>query len=118
MLKRNIIFALSLTTKLITMKRLNFLEAESMALNLAYKQFFGEKNAIGIAYTFISDRNNGNEWSVSEKQFAKYISNTSIIDLKRKNLTQFILDGAVPDCAMSRRFMATGSGQTSLGYNC
>ena len=98
-------------------QKVNFLEAESMALNLAYKQFFGEKNAVGIAYTFITDRNNGNEWTVSEKQFAKYISEQAIRDLKRKNLTNFIEAGMVPDCAMARRFMATGSGQTSLGYN-
>lgn len=99
------------------MQKVSFLEAESMALNLAYKQFFGEKNAVGIAYTFITDRQNGNEWTADEKQFAKYISEQAIRDLKYKNLTSFIDAGMVPDCAMSRRFMATGSGQTSRGYN-
>jgi hypothetical protein len=100
-----------------SIKKINFLEAESMALNLAYKQFFGEKNPIGIAFTFITDRKNGNEWSESEKQAAKYISQQAISDLKRKNLIGFIMDGLVPDCLMARRFMATGSGQTALGYN-
>ena len=97
--------------------RLNFLEAESVALNLAYKQFFGEKNPVGIAFTFITDRNNGNEWSADEKRFAKYISEQAIRDLRNKNLTTLIEAGNVPDCAMARRFMATGSGRTSLGYN-
>ena len=100
------------------MTHLNFIEAESMALNLAYSQFFGEKNPIGIAYTFIADRENGNEWAATEKQFAKYISEQAIRDLKHKNLVNLIAAGIVPDCAMARRFMATGSGQTSLGYNC
>lgn len=97
--------------------KLNFLEAESLALNLAYTQFFGEKAPVGIAYTFITDRNSGNEWSVSEKQFAKYISQRAIRDLKHNNLVAIIESGVVPDCTMSRRFMATGTGQTSLGYN-
>jgi hypothetical protein len=88
-----------------------------MALNLAYKQFFGEKSPVGIAFTFITDRKNGNEWTESEKQDAKYISQQAISDLKRKNLTEFIAGGMVPDCAMARRFMATGSGQTASGYN-
>ena len=98
-------------------QQVNFMEAESIALNLAYTQFFGEKQPVGIAYTFINDRNNGNEWSATEKQAAKYISETAIRDLKRKNLTVLIEAGAVPDCAMVRRFMATGSGQTAAGYN-
>lgn len=99
------------------MKHLNFMEAESVALNLAYTQFFGEKQPIGIAFTFITDRKNGNEWNESEKAFAKYISEQAIRDLKRINLTALIQDGVVPDCAMARRFMATGSGQTAAGYN-
>jgi hypothetical protein len=99
------------------MKTINFLEAESMALNLAYKQFFGEGQPVGIAFTFISDRRNGNEWSDSEKETAKQLSQKAITDLKRKNLTSLIIGGVVPDCAMARRFMATGSGQTSQGYN-
>ncbi len=98
-------------------KQVNFMEAESMALNLAYQQFFGEKQPVGIAYTFINDRLNGNEWSAAEKQIAKYISEQAISDLKRNNLASFIQSGLVPDCAMARRFMATGSGQTSKGYN-
>lgn len=98
-------------------KKVNFIEAESMALNLAYTQFFGEKTSVGIAFTFITDRQNGNEWSISEKQFAKYISQQAIHDLKYKNLVAIIESGIVPDCAMARRFMATGSGQTSFGYN-
>jgi hypothetical protein len=97
--------------------KLNFLEAEQLALNLAYEQFFGKGNPVGIAYTFITDRKAGNEWNTFEKDIAKYISQQSIRDLKRKNLTAIIESGAIPDCAMSRRFMATGSGQTSLGYN-
>ena len=96
---------------------MNFLEAESAALNLAYKQFFGEGNPVGVAYTFISDRNAGLEWSISEKEIAKYISRKAISDLKYRNLVSIIESGLVPDCAMSRRFMATGSGQTHLGYN-
>jgi len=97
--------------------QLNFLEAESLALNLAYTQFFGEKQPVGIAYTFISDRKNGNEWSDSEKKEAKYISQLAIKDLKHNNLVKIIQSGRIADCAMARRFMATGSGQTSLGYN-
>ena len=100
-----------------TTQKLNFLEAESVALNHAYKQFFGEGNPVGIAYTFIIDRQNGKEWTVSEKEAAKYISQSAISDFKHKNLTALILDGIVPDCAMARRFLATGSGQTYLGYN-
>lgn len=99
-------------------KKMNFLDAESLALNLAYTQFFGEKQPIGVAYTFIADRRNGTEWSDSEKATAKYISQQAISDLKRKNLMKIIEDGYVQDCAMARRFMATGSGQTSAGYNC
>ena len=98
-------------------KSLNFLAAESIALNLAYSQFFGEKKPIGIAYTFITDTNNGNPWTPEEKQIAKKISDKAITDLKKKNLTNLIISGKVSDCAMARRFMATGSGQTSLGYN-
>ena len=97
--------------------QMNFLEAESMALNLAYKQFFGEKNAVGIAYTFINDRNAGNPWTDSEKNWAKYVSQAAIKELKNKNLAGIIESGLVPDCAMARRFMATGSGMTAQGYN-
>lgn len=96
---------------------MNFIDAESFALNLAYRQFFGDGQPVGIAYTFITDRNKGNEWSEDEKEAAKYISRVAINDLKRKNLTAIIEAGIVPDCAMSRRFMATGSGQTEQGYN-
>lgn len=99
------------------MKTTNFLNAESIALNMAYEQFFGKGNPVGIAYTFITDSENGNEWSDSEKQTAKLISQAAIRDLSRKNLTKLIQDGLVPDCAMARRFMATGSGQTEQGYN-
>ena len=98
-------------------KQLNFLEAESLALNLAYTQFFGEKEPVGIAFAFINDRQNGKEWTESEKATAQYISSQAISDLKRINLANFIQAGVVPDCAMARRFMATGSGQTSQGYN-
>jgi hypothetical protein len=100
-----------------TQKRLNFLDAESLALNLAYKDFFGDNQPIGIAYTFINDRKKGNEWTNEEKKNAKYISELAIRELKRKHLEKFITTGIVPDCAMSRRFMATGSGQTADGYN-
>ena len=99
------------------MKTISFLCAESIALNMAYEQFFGKGKPVGIAYTFIADREKGNEWTESEKQTAKHISQTAIRDLKRKNLTKLIQDGIVPDCAMARRFMATGSGQTQQGYN-
>ncbi len=118
------IFVLTITNNLNLAKmkttekqKLNFIEAESVALNLAYKQFFGEKNPVGIAYTFIADRKNGNEWSAEEKQVAKLISERAIRDLSRQNLTNIIEAGIVPDCAMARRFMATGSGQTAAGYN-
>ncbi len=94
----------------------SFLDAESIALKLAYAQFFGEKQPVGIAFTFITDRKNGNPWSDKEKEEAKYISRTAILDLKKKNLTKMIQDGLIPDCAMARRFMATGSGMTSQGY--
>lgn len=96
---------------------LNFMEAESIALNLAYKQFFGEGQPVGVAFTFIADRREGKEWTQAEKDFAKYVSRVAIGELKRINLTALIESGAVPDCAMSRRFMATGSGQTSTGHN-
>lgn len=98
-------------------QKLNFMEAESLATNLAYKQFFGDKEAVGIAFTFITDRQAGKEWSEEEKVFAKYISQRAIKDLKYKNLCNLIQEGAVPDCAMARRFMATGTGQTAAGYN-
>lgn len=88
-------------------RQLNFMEAESIALSLAYEQFFGNKQPIGIAYTFITDRENGNEWSEQEKEEAKYISRTAIKQLKNKYLTKLITDGVVPDCVMSRRFMAS-----------
>jgi hypothetical protein len=100
-----------------TQKRLNFLDAESLALNLAYKDFFGDNQPIGIAFTFITDRKNGKEWRDDEKKIAKYISELAIRELKRKHLEKFITTGIVPDCAMARRFMATGSGQTAAGYN-
>lgn len=98
-------------------KKMNFLEAESMALNLAYKQFFGEKEPVGIAFTFITDRKAGKAWDETEKSYVKFISQQAISDLKQKNLVAIIESGAVPDCAMARRFMATGSGQTLSGYN-
>jgi hypothetical protein len=97
-------------------KQINFLEAESLALNMAYKQFFGGE-PVGIAYTFINDRKDGNEWSAPEKEIAKYISEQAIRDLKNINLSNLIQDGIVPDCSMARRFMATGTGQTAAGYN-
>jgi len=100
-----------------TTKQINFLAAESLALNMAYTQFFGENQPIGIAFTFITDRQSGNEWSNDEKQIAKYISEQAIKDFKNINLTNIIISGLVPDCAMSRRFMATGSGLTAQGYN-
>lgn len=96
---------------------LNFIEAEAVALNQAYAQFFGEKQPVGIAYTFITDRKNGHEWSDAEKATAKQISQQAIRDLQYKNLCKLIQDKIVPDCAMARRFMATGSGQTAAGYN-
>ena len=98
-------------------KYISFLDAETIAENLAYKQFFGEGNPVGIAFTFINDKNDGNPWTEDEKAAARYISQTAIRDLRRANLTQLITSGAVPDCAMVRRFMATGSGQTAAGYN-
>jgi len=97
--------------------KLNFLEAESVALNQAYKQFYGDTQPIGIAFTFIKDKKNGNEWSNEEKEIAKYISRTTINELTIKNLTNLITTGVVRDCNMARRFMSTGSGQTKLGYN-
>lgn len=97
--------------------KMNFLEAESFALSQAYSQFFGKGNPTGIAFTFIKDRENGKPWNDSEKEIAKYISSDAIKELTRINLTKLIESGVVPDCAMSRRFMATGTGQTSSGYN-
>lgn len=99
------------------MKNLNFIAAEQIALNLAYTQFFGENMPVGIAYTFIIDRENGQPWTDAEKATAKFISEQAIRDLKNQNLRALIVSGTVPDCAMARRFMATGSGQTSKGYN-
>ena len=96
---------------------MNYLEAESRALQLAYSQFFGENQPIGIAFYFINERKAGRELSSNEKETIKQISNKAIINLKRQNLTRFICEGLVPDCAMARRFMATGSGQTAEGYN-
>lgn len=99
------------------MKTVNFLEAESIAKNQAYKQFFGDKQAVGIAFTFITDRENGNPWSDEEKEIAKYISRTAIQDLTRQNLEKLIMEGMVPDCVMARRFMATGCGLPAERYN-
>ena len=93
----------------IILKKINFLEAESVALNRAYAEFFGENKPVGMGYTFLEDRENGNEWSDSEKAYAKYISEMAIRDLKRKNMTQIIESGLVPDCQLSRIFMATGN---------
>jgi hypothetical protein len=97
-------------------KYISFLEAESIALNLAYKQFFGEGNPVGIAFTFINDKKAGNPWTEDEKAAARYISQTAIRDLYRANITKLITSGSVPDCLMARRFMATGSGYTTSGH--
>jgi hypothetical protein len=96
--------------------QINFLEAESLALNLAYKQFYGDA-PVGMAFVFINAREQGNPYSDDEKKIALQISNKAIGELKRKNLTKIIEDGQIPDCAMVRRFMATGTGQTLQGYN-
>lgn len=98
-------------------KKISFIDAESIALNAAYSTFFGEKQPVGIAYTFINDRNAGNAWNDDEKSYAKLISQQTISQLRREYITQLIINGNVPDCAMARRFMATGSGQTAAGYN-
>lgn len=97
--------------------KLNFLEAESVALNLAYTQFFGKGNPVGMAFVFINDRKAGNEWTDEEKKWALYLSDRAIGEFKRQNLTKLIISGVVPNCAMGRRFMATGSGMTEAGYN-
>ena len=97
--------------------KMNFLDAENLATQMAYEQFYGKGEAIGVAFTFIKDRKKGNEWSDEEKSVAIKISDEAIARLKARNLTQFITQGIVPDCAMARRFMATGSGQTASGYN-
>lgn len=96
--------------------KMNFFDAEDTALHMAYTQFFGEGKPVGIAFTFIIDRQSGKPWSDEEKAWAKYTSERAISDLKRKNLISFIEAGIVPDCAMARRYMATGSGYTSNGY--
>lgn len=98
-------------------QHLNFMEAESLALNMAYKSFYGDGQPIGMAFTYITDRKAGNAWSESEKAVANYISNMAIRDLKNINLAAIIHAGLVPDCVMVRRFMATGSGQTASGHN-
>ena len=95
----------------------SFLEAESIALNFAYEQFYGKGIPVGMAFVFINDRKAGNEWTKEEKQTALDISNKAISSLRRNNLTKLIESGLVPDCAMARRFMSTGSGQTEKGYN-
>lgn len=88
-------------------KQLNFIEAESLALSMAHKQFFGE-DPIGIAFTFIKDKKAGHEWNEEEKKAAKYISETAIRDLAYNNTVKLIESGIIPDCIMVRNFMATG----------
>jgi hypothetical protein len=95
---------------------MNFFEAESIALNYAYTQFFGENQPVGIAYTFVRDKINNNAWSDNEKSFAKKISYSAIKDFKNKKLIELINEGIVPDCAMVRRYMSTGSAFTEKGY--
>jgi hypothetical protein len=88
--------------------QLSFLDAESTALDLATKEF--NQGSGGLGFVFIMDRRNGNECTEEEKKVARYISQTSVKQLKDKKLTQMIQEGVVPDCVMARRFMATGSG--------
>ena len=97
--------------------KIRYIEAESIALNMAYAEFYGQGRPVGLAFTFIAARKAGDAWTEAEKAEAKYISRQAISDLKNKNLQQLIETEMVPDCAMARRFMATGKGTTEAGYN-
>lgn len=100
-----------------TQTQLSYLDAERIALDYAYLTFFGANNPVGVAFTFIRDRKNGNEWTEKEKEVAKYISRTAISDIKYRTLYNMALNGSIRECAMLRRFMSTGKGTTDQGYN-